>query len=479
MVFNSAQFVIFFIVVYLLYLMLSHKWQNRMLLMASYVFYASWDWRFLSLILISTALDYFCGIKIDKAKDIRKKKRFLLLSIAGNLSILGFFKYFNFFSYNLQVMLNTMGLPVEPHLFRILLPIGISFYTFKTLSYTIEIYWGQMKPARNFLDYALFLAFFPALLSGPIDRAKSLLPQVLSKRNLTLDKFYEGIYLIFWGLFLKVFIADNLAKMIDPVFSSPPPYQGAAVLMTLYAYVFQLYCDFAGYTSIALGLGKIMGFDMMSNFNLPLFSTSIADFWRRWHISLSTWVRDYLFTPLFVFLRNIKVKGNLRLYLALFITMVLLGIWHGAGWNYVVFGIFEGSLIVLYQMLQPKLQKHIRPRSRYGKNIWLIARIVFMFQLTAIAFLIFRVQSLPQIFNMLKSVIVDFRTTDIAAGDMARIVFLTGGMIILEIIQYRKKDLMAAFKWNPLVRAAVYFICFYLLMIYGVEGGKEFIYAQF
>ncbi|MBI5049312.1 MAG: hypothetical protein HZC11_00170 [Nitrospirae bacterium] len=230
---------------------------------------------------------------------------------------------------------------------------------------------------------------------------------------------------------------------------------------------------------MAIGFAKIMGFDMMINFNLPLFSTSIADFWRRWHISLSTWVRDYLFTPLFVSLRNMKVKGNLRLYLSLFITMTLLGLWHGAGWNYIVFFFFEGTLLVIYQYIQPKLQKSINPQGRLGQNVWLIARIVFMFHLTAIGFLIFRIQSLEQIFNMLYSVISNFKISDIKMGAVSKIIFLIWILVGLEIIQFRKNNTMIMFRWNPLARAALYFICFYLLMIYGVEGGQEFIYAQF
>ncbi len=266
MLFNSLQFALFFITIYVLYLLFNHKWQNRMLLLASYIFYALWDWRFISLILISTVIDYFCGIKIDEAENIKRKKLFLYLSVVGNLSILGFFKYFNFFANNLQVLFNFFGFSIEPRFFNIILPLGISFYTFRTMNYTISIYWEQMKPTKKFFDYALFVAFFPTLLSGPIDRAKNFLPQILSPRKLTLDKFYEGCFLIFWGFFMKVFVADNLSKIVDPVFSGGAPYQGAAVLISLYAYVLQEYCDFAGYSYIAIGLGKIMGFNIMINF---------------------------------------------------------------------------------------------------------------------------------------------------------------------------------------------------------------------
>jgi len=478
MLFNSLQFTLFFIIVYILYLVLNHKWQNRMLLVASYVFYGLWDWRFLSLILASTIIDYFCGIKIDESNDIKKKKIFLLFSLIGNLSILGVFKYFNFFAYNLQLLLNHLGFPSEPHLFHIILPVGISFYTFKTMTYTITIYWGQMKPNRNFLDYALFLAFFPALLSGPIDRANSFLPQISSPRKLSIEKFYEGCFLIFWGLFQKIFIADNLAKeIVNPVFAADPNYQGAIVLFAMYAYVFQLYCDFAGYTNIAIGLGKVMGFNMMNNFNLPLFATNVADFWRRWHISLSTWVRDYIYTPLFMSLR--KIKGNKRLMITTIITMILLGLWHGAGWNFIVYGLYYGVLLVIYQQIQPMLQILIKPQTRFMQHIWLIARIIFMFHVTALGFLIFRAQSISQIYNMLYSLIANFQLADISLDVVKQLIFFSWIVVAFEIIQYRKKDLMFVLKWNTLSRAVFYFVCFYLLIIFGVEGGKEFIYFQF
>ncbi|MBW1679002.1 MAG: MBOAT family protein, partial [Deltaproteobacteria bacterium] len=274
MLFNSLEFGVFFFIVYALYLMLGHRWQNRMLLMASYVFYGAWAWRFLSLIFISTILDYLCGIKIYESDSLKRKRFFLFCSIIGNLTILGFFKYFNFFASNLQALLSHFGFSIQPHFLNLILPVGISFYTFQSMSYTIDIYRNQMEPTRNFLDFALFVAFFPQLVAGPIERARRLLPQILAPRKITLDKFYAGCYLIFWGLFQKVFIADNLARIVDPIFAAGPPYNGAMVLIALYGFAFQILCDFAGYSNIARGLGKCLGFDIIVNFNLPYFSTS-------------------------------------------------------------------------------------------------------------------------------------------------------------------------------------------------------------
>jgi D-alanyl-lipoteichoic acid acyltransferase DltB (MBOAT superfamily) len=263
-----------------------------MLLVASYVFYGSWDWRFLSLILISTFLDYLCGIKIHQSPDQRHRKIFLILSVCGNLSILGFFKYYDFFATSLGNLLGVLGLQIHPGLIHVILPVGISFYTFQTMSYTINIYRGRLKPTHHFFDFALFVAFFPQLVAGPIEWARNLLSQILKPRRVTLEKFYEGCYLIFWGLFQKMFVADNLARVVDPVFASAAPYNGLQVLIALYAFAFQIFCDFAGYSNIARGLGKCMGIDLMVNFNLPYFATNPREFWRRWHISLSIWLRD-------------------------------------------------------------------------------------------------------------------------------------------------------------------------------------------
>jgi len=254
-----------------------------MLLVASYIFYGSWDWRFLSLIFISTILDYFCGIKIHKSTELHIRKRFLFLSIFINLSILGFFKYFGFFTSSLADLFSLFGLLIQPYFLKVILPIGISFYTFQTMSYTIDIYRKQMQPTSNFLDFALFVAFFPQLVAGPIERARHLLPQILSPRKLSLDKFYEGCYLLFWGLFMKVFVADNLATIVNPIFAAGAPYSGTEVLLASYAFAFQILCDFAGYSTIARGLGKCMGFDIMVNFNLPYFAANPSEFWQRWH----------------------------------------------------------------------------------------------------------------------------------------------------------------------------------------------------
>jgi len=475
MLFNSLQFAVFFAIVYCLYLVLDHKWQNRLLLVASYVFYGAWDWRFLSLIFISTVLDYVCGMRIHEARSRTVKKLFLAASIAGNLSILGFFKYFNFFAGNLQALLGYFGLTVHPHLLHIVLPVGISFYTFQTMSYSLDIYRGEMAPTRKFPEFALFVAFFPQLVAGPIERAKHLLPQMLEPRKITLAKFYDGFYLVFWGLFMKVFAADNLARVVDPVFAAAPPYNGARVLLASYAFVLQGFCDFAGYSNMARGLGKMMGFDIVVNFNIPLLATNIRDFWRKWHISLSSWLRDYLYISL-----GGSRRGSLRTYRNLIVTMVAVGFWHGAAWNFIIFGLFEGMALVLYHLAAPALGKVRSPRGRTGRTAWMVMRILFMFQVTSLGFLFFRAESVAQIGQMLRGLICDLSFSVPGIKGMAlRTVFFSWIVIAVQIAQYRGGDLMAVMRARVPVKALFYFVCFYLLLVFGVTGGKEFVYFQF
>ena len=338
MLFNSLQFIAFFIIVYSLYLLFNHRWQNYMLLAASYFFYGSWNWRFLSLILISTILDYFCGLAIDRQPGRKRKKLFLIISVTGNLTILGFFKYFNFFAHDFQLILARFGIPTHPLVLNIVLPVGISFYTFQTMSYTIDIYRGEMRPTRRFLDLALFVAFFPQLVAGPIERAKHLLPQIIKPRLITPRQFREGLWLIYWGFFLKVFVADNLAGIVDRVFAGAETISGIEVLLGLYAFAFQILGDFAGYSSIAIGLARLMGIDIMTNFLFPYFVTNPRDFWKNWHISLSTWLRDYLYIPL-----GGNRRGRLMTYRNILITMLLGGLWHGAAWTFVIWGGVSGG----------------------------------------------------------------------------------------------------------------------------------------
>jgi len=475
MLFNTLEFAIFFVIVYVLYLSLSFKRQNRMLLVASYIFYGAWNWKFLSLILISTMLDYYCSLSIHESENTRKRNFFLALSIIGNLSILGFFKYFNFFAASLHSLLAAFGFSVEMRLLHIILPVGISFYTFQTLSYTIDVYKKQMEPTRKFLDFALFVSFFPQLVAGPIERAKHLLPQILLPRTLSPTKFYEGCYLVLWGLFMKIFVGDNLARMVNPVFAGTAPYAGINVLLALYAFAFQIYCDFAGYSNIARGLGKMMGFDIMVNFNLPYISTNPREFWQRWHISLSTWLRDYLYIPLGGNRRNSAMT-----YRNLAITMLLGGLWHGAAWTFVLWGAYQGVLLIIHRLSQPVLAKIPSPKNFFINKIWFLARVIFFFHITCLGWLIFRAQSLKQVFDMLKALFGNF----IISGSLtllpslSTLLYYLWLLLLIEYVCYKKNDFYAVFRWPVWARSLMY-IVMYFLFLSGVKSGQEFIYFQF
>lgn len=475
MLFNSVQFAIFFVALYLLYINLDHKWQNRLLLVGSYIFYGFWDWRFLSLIAISTVIDYYCGLKIYSSKG-RKRKLFLSASVFANLSILGFFKYFNFFAQNLQQLFSSFGFSIQPHFLNIILPVGISFYTFQTMSYTIDIYREELKPTKQFFNFALFVSFFPQLVAGPIERAKHLLPQILNPRRLSRDKFYAGCYLIFWGLFLKIVIADNLAKIVDSVFASAPPYNGAKVLLALYAFAFQIFGDFAGYSNIARGLGKCMGFDIMVNFNLPYFATNPREFWHRWHISFSTWLRDYLYIPL-----GGSRRGSFNTYRNLAITMLLGGLWHGAKWTFVVWGVYQGLLLIIHRLISPILAKIPNFKNKVLTKVWFFIRVFFFFQLICLGWLIFRAQNLEQIYQMLQGLISNFR---IVPGIRLRIdslyfLFFSLSVVLVQIMQFWKNDLLVIHKSNKLMRISFCYAIFLMIIIFAVFGENKFIYFQF
>jgi D-alanyl-lipoteichoic acid acyltransferase DltB (MBOAT superfamily) len=324
MLFHSFQFWAFMTVVGVVYWRLPHRGQNVFLLAASYFFYATWDWRFLSLILTSTTLDFFVARAIAGSSVDRVRRRYLLLSLCVNLGILGVFKYYGFFSTELTRMLAAVGIPASIPLVHLILPVGISFYTFQALSYTIDVYRGQMQPTNRFVDFALYISFFPQLVAGPIERSSHLLPQVMHPRTITRGDFSDGVHLVLLGLFKKVVIADNMAPIVNSIFSRDvAQLSGAECLMGVYAFAFQIYGDFSGYSSIAKGVAKWLGFDLMTNFSAPYLATSPQDFWRRWHISLSTWLRDYLYIPL-----GGNRGGRLFTYRNLLLTMLLGGLWH-------------------------------------------------------------------------------------------------------------------------------------------------------
>jgi len=472
MLFNSLTFFIFFVIVYGLYLILPHRWQNRMLLAASYVFYGWWDWRFLSLILISTLVDYICGLKIAAQDSPRPRRLFLIASLAANLGLLGFFKYFNFFIGSAENLIRVFG--GHPHLWHlnIILPVGISFYTFQTLSYTIDIYQGKLQPTRRFFDFALYVAFFPQLVAGPIERARHLLPQILQSRQVRWPQVKEGFFLIYWGLFEKMFVAGLMARLVDPVFAVQGSQNGAQVVIALYAFAFQIFCDFDGYSNIARGLAKCMGIDIMVNFRIPYLARNPREFWTRWHISLSSWLRDYLYIPL-----GGNRGGRWRTARNLMITMLLGGLWHGAAWTFVVWGLFHGILLMVHRFWVEGIK--FQSSSEKPVRIFQCASWLIFFHVTLLGWLLFRAQSLAQVGQMLNDIFLRCRWDyDIVILGM-RLIAIGLPLWLVQIAQARRDDLMIVFKQHWAIQTVIYAFWAYLIIGWGVMAPEEFIYFQF
>jgi len=470
MLFNSWEFAVFGLVVFALYAILTHEWQNWMLLVASYTFYGAWNWRFLFLLTGSALIDYAVGLAIDGTRDRRRQRLFLTVSIAANLGILGFFKYYNFFADSLHSLLAAFGVPIGLPALSLVLPLGISFYTFQSMSYGIDVYRGELKATRNLRDYLLFVSFFPHLVAGPIMRATSLLAQVMTPRRLTFTGVSDGAFLIFWGLFLKVFVADNLARIANPVFASAGPYDGATVLLAVYAFAFQIYGDFAGYSTIARGLGKCFGFELTENFRLPYVSTNPSEFWQRWHISLSTWLRDYLYVPL-----GGNRGGTLKTFRNLALTMLLGGLWHGAAWRFVVWGGYQGALLIAYRAARRRTTPARAP-AQTGTIGWWLQVIVF-FHLVCVGWVFFRAPTVAQALQMLAAVPLHFHLS--APYGTQLLVKILVPLLIVEAVQLVGKDTLAPLRLRTAPRALMYVTCFYLLMVYGAYASKEFIYFQF
>ncbi len=469
MLFNSFEFLIFFIPVYVLYVILKHKWQNRLLIVASCLFYAVWSWQFLFLMFASISTDFWCSHSIERSNDPRKRRFFLGISICTNLAILGFFKYYNFFAANAGHLLQAFGHPLSLTL-NIILPLGISFYTFEAISYVVDVYRRQVKPAKSYWDYVLFVIYFPHLIAGPIMRAKDFIPQVMSPRPWRADQFYEGCYLFFWGLFEKVFVADNLAKIVNPVFVPASSYNGAEVLVALYAFAFQIFCDFDGYSNMARGLGKCMGFEISINFKLPYFATNPREFWQRWHITLSSWLRDYVYIPL-----GGNRKGELRLYGSLVLTMLLGGFWHGASWTFVMWGAYHGVLLIAFRFL---IIRQWFEKTRVHVP-WVI-KAVFMFHLVVLGWLFFRAASFHQIIQMTQALFFNF---SLATGKGTFLFFkfldIVFPLLVIQVGQYLTQDLLFLYHRHWALKAVIYAFLAYLMLAWGVMRPQEFFYFQF
>jgi alginate O-acetyltransferase complex protein AlgI len=473
MVFNSLHFVWFFVAVYVLYRMLPHRPQNWLLLVSSYYFYAAWDWRFLSLLLGSTVVDYSCALALGRVEAPAKRRVILCASLGFNLTLLGFFKYFNFFADNLYALFGALGWQVDFVTLRVLLPIGISFYTFVTMSYVIDVYRRQIPPTHDLLDFAVFVAYFPHLVAGPILRAAKLLTQIDSPRRITRDQMRDGAWLIAWGYFQKVYVADNLASLANVVFDPASHPTGVNVLLGVYAFAFQIYGDFAGYSNIARGTSKLMGIELVENFRFPYFVRSPQEFWRHWHISLSTWLRDYLYIPLG------GGRGSpWQTRRNLFITMALGGLWHGAAWTFVLWGVYQGVMLIAYRSIDRLRWLHAallgtHPLAR-------VAGWAVMFHITCYGWLIFRARSAVQVGTMTSSLLTNFAPASVNVESLLiPLLLYTTPLLIVHACEAYFDDVTIVLRLPVGVRYSTYAATFYLTMLFGNFGGAEFIYFQF
>ena len=460
MLFNSFTFVGFFCLLYGPYRLLQSRLrvQNALLLLASYIFYSVWDVRFSLLILASTLVDYLVARKIPGRTD-GETRRLLYLSLTANLGSLAFFKYYNFFSENLSQLLN---LPPGSPFLNVVLPVGISFYTFQSMSYTIDVFRGEQEPCESFLDFALYVSFFPRLVAGPIERAGRLLEQIQKPRIISTEDLTVGLYLIIYGYFKKVVIADNLGQMVNRIFNDPNA-QGADIWCALIAFCFQIYGDFSGYSSIARGLARLLGFKLVLNFNLPYFSLTPSEFWTRWHISLSQWLRDYLYVPL-----GGNRGGVSQTYRNLMLTMVLGGLWHGAAWNFVLWGLFHGFILCLYRGLNIKASPSLPMRLLQ----WQI-----MFMLTLFGWLLFRAKSWSQVVYLVTH--MSFQSSPGTHTLLLDILFYLTPLLLIELWQHKKRDLLVIPRSGPWVLAGAQAFMLTAILVFGYEQSSEFIYFQF
>jgi D-alanyl-lipoteichoic acid acyltransferase DltB (MBOAT superfamily) len=481
MLFNSFEFALFLPLSFLLYWFVFKKHlkaQNFFLLAISYVFYGWWDWRFLSLIAFSSLVDFIAGQQIEKANTKARKKLFLWISICTNLGFLGFFKYFNFFAESFTDMMNMIGMQANPWSLNVILPVGISFYTFQTMSYTIDLYRGQMKAEKDPIAFFAYVSFFPQLVAGPIERAVNLLPQFKIKREFSYEQGADGMRLILWGLFKKVVIADNCALFVNEVFTNYQTASGLELILGAVFFAFQIYGDFSGYSDIAIGTAKLFGFNLMTNFRTPYFSRDMAEFWRRWHISLSTWFRDYVYIPL-----GGSRVGKGRAVFNTFVIFVVSGFWHGANWTFIVWGALN-AVYFLPLLLMGKNRKNTDTvaENRFLPSIKELWQMGTTFALTCLAWVFFRAESVGEAWQYLSNIFtVDFEVFD-------KVVIYKGGKLLLLLFMLIIFEWMGKNNDNVLTQITkerfrklsypIYYLLF-ILILWNWESEQEFIYFQF
>lgn len=479
MLFNSIEFLVFLPIVFVLYWFVTHKSlkaQNFLLLAASYVFYGWWDWRFLFLILFSSAVDYLVGLGLAKENERNKRKWLLAISIAVNIGFLGFFKYFNFFAESFAEAFTLFGVPFEVARLNIILPVGISFYTFQTLSYSIDVYRRKLEPTKDIVSFFAFVSFFPQLVAGPIERATNLLPQFYRKRVFEYDKAVDGMRQILWGLFKKMVIADNCAPYVNDAFLNYGEHSGSTLLLAAVLFALQIYSDFSGYSDIAIGTARLFGFNLMKNFAFPYFSRDIAEFWRRWHISLSTWFRDYLYIPL-----GGSRGGNWMQIRNVFIIFLVSGFWHGANWTFIFWG-FLNALYFLPLMLTNRNRSHLNhiAEGRRFPTLKEAAQILNTFLLTVIAWIFFRAESVAIAFSYIGNIFSESLFSNPRKPSNAVLIIIVL-FIIVEWIQREKEHALelSPIQTSQTFRWATYLVLIFTIVAYGGTVQQDFIYFQF
>ena len=481
MIFNSLDFAIFLPIVFIIYWLFKNQFkvQNFIIVIASYVFYGWWDWRFLSLILFSSIVDYLVGLKLKKEGKSINRKLLLWTSIIINLGFLGFFKYYNFFLDNFVSAFSFFGNEITVNSLNIILPVGISFYTFQTLSYTIDVYKRKLEPTKDFIAFSAFVSFFPQLVAGPIERATHLLPQFYKKRIFDYKLAIDGLRQILWGLFKKIVIADNCAEYANWIFDHSVDASGSTLVLGAIFFTFQIYCDFSGYSDIAIGTSRLFGFDLMKNFAFPYFSRDIAEFWRRWHISLSTWFRDYLYIPL-----GGSKGGTFNKVKNTFIIFIVSGFWHGANWTFIVWGALN-ALYFLPLLLLNKNRKNLEvvALNKLLPSFGELIKIGTTFSLTVFAWIFFRSENITDAFSYISGIFSKsiLSVPRFSGSDSA--VIIVGLVIIFTIIEWlgREQEFAIAglgLKWKRVFRWAFYYLIIFAIFYFGGKE-QEFIYFQF
>lgn len=475
MLFNSIEFLIFLPIVLVIYYALKTRSQNIFLVAASYFFYGWWDWRFCGLLAFSTVLDYFCALGMADSQNERRRRLCIWLSILGNLGVLGFFKYYNFFLSSLVELLTQLGLNANVPFLRVILPVGISFYTFQTLSYTIDVYRRKFEPTRDFLALAAYVSFFPQLVAGPIERAKTLLPQMLKPRTIEYKMVSTGAFLILLGFFKKVAIADAIAGEVDSIFSAASESSWSVLLRGVWLFAIQIYCDFSGYSDIARGIARLLGFELMVNFNQPYLSPNITVFWQRWHISLSTWLRDYLYIPLGGNRQSIR-----KTYRNLMLTMILGGLWHGANWTFVVWGTLHGCYLAVHKWMLKGRKAMASPASPdFGSRVVFLVKILLTFHLVLLTYVFFRAESLTLAIDYVGGILTFRGSWGDETLNYLRLLFFVALVLFVDLPQHRSGRHERMLEWSWGIRGVVFWMMIFLMIVLAPGEETPFVYFQF